>query len=327
MIRHNKKLWIIIASVTLAVLLAAVGVFAWYMNLSTDVINTSTLQVQTAEFLEIRVGETGEYSNAVDLSYENLSMIDLTGDGNTLIRPALVQQYDSAVGVSVAEPWLDESAVWDSNPTAGESYIRETLYIRSNKHMAVYLGSGSAVTPNAQTLTGLSASDTANNKSLYGSFSRDCIAGAARVSFVSTGSDPQTIFVWEPNSQYQLSYVANAQQNESNWQMNVTSGTPQTPHYYYTAAKVRTNLEDANIAVIGDAILASITAANPPVGDALDAHIIDLAYNSETGFYEGAVTVCIWIEGCDREARRALAGGVIDVTLCLYGFETVSGGD
>lgn len=45
--------------------------------------------------------------------------------------------------------------------------------------------------------------------------------------------------------------------------------------------------------------------------------------SSSSGVFEGSVTVNIWIEGCDREARRALAGGKLDIGVIFVGIEHI----
>ena len=321
MTHKNKKLILGLGSVLLILALIGVGVFAWYMNLSSNYINPQVLQVTSSQYLEVRQavaeGETeNEFANALELTFEDLVLVDITGEGTTLVRPKLLQSAEETTGVTFASPDISTASEWVT-PEANKDYIDVPLEFRSNKHLDVYLGAGSAVTPHCGLDNALGAN--AENVSNYGSFSRDLMAGAARVAFVSAGASPETVMVWEPNRNYELYY-------ESGWQFNL-NGSAETPHkYYYVAssnAKIESSLESVNIPVVYDEDIALNTAAiSYPTGSALNARVLTLAYNEATGFYEGKVTLRIWIEGCDREARRALAGGQIDVALYLNGYET-----
>lgn len=321
MTNKNKKLILGLCSVLLVLLLAGAGVYAWYMNLSANLIDPQTLQVTTSQFLEVRRAaadgeEPAEYGSTLELSFDDLVLVDITGDGTTLVRPKLNQQAEENTGVTFAEPDTSAQSEW-LTPEPNKDYIDVPLEFRSNKHLDVYIGSGSAVTPHCGLDSALGSG--AENISNYGSFSRDLMAGAARVAFVSAGATPSTITVWEPNRYYQLYY-------DNGWQFNL-SGSAETPHkYYYIGsgnAKLDTTLEAGQIPIVFDDDIAANTAAVAyPTGGALNARVLTLTYNSSTGFYEGSVTLRVWIEGCDREARRALAGGMIDVALYLYGYET-----
>lgn len=327
----NKKLILGLGSVLLILLLAGAGVFAWYMNLSSNYIKPQTLQVTTTQFLEVRQAvaageEENEFSSALLLEFDNLTLVDITGDGTTLVRPRLIQNGDETTGVSIALPDTsdDTDNIWGT-PIANEAYIDVPLEFRSNRHLAVYLGAGSAVTPHCGVENAIGAN--AGNRSNYGAFSRDLIAGAVRVAFVSSGANPHTVSVWEPNSDYELYYYAGDAQGEGRgWFFDMDSANAETPHkYYYVGAnnaKIQDNLEAHTIPVILDSGVALNTAdIGFPTGAGLNGLVVELIHNSATGFYEGSVTLRIWIEGCDREARRAVAGGEIDVELFFNGYE------
>ena len=90
MINNKKKLIIGIGSALLVLLLAGAGVFAWYMNLTSNLIDPQTLQVTTSQFLEVRQAaaegeESAEFGNVLELSFDNLVLVDITGDGATLV--------------------------------------------------------------------------------------------------------------------------------------------------------------------------------------------------------------------------------------------------
>lgn len=334
MTNRKKKLIFGVGAALLVLMMAAAGVYAWYMSLTTNLIDPQTLSVTTSQYLEVRRAdaadgdEAGEFGNVLVLDYgEELELVDITGDGAVLVRPLLNQDTDQTTGTSIASP--DVNNDWYI-PTPNVDYIDVPLEFRSNKQLAVFLGEGSAVTPNEEVLFG----EGVTNKSNYGDFSRDLIAAAARVAFVDeTGSTPATRLVWEPNRYYMLYY------NEG-WGFTIPTeaapGTEETPHYYwYTAnsdgsgTKTRSTLESVSGLSIAydEDIEQNTTTISYPNEDGAKALVVRLTQSESDGLYYGRVTLRIWIEGCDREARRALAGGEIDVKLYFYGYEYQSQGE
>ncbi len=329
MTNNKKKLILGIGSIVLVLVLAGAGVFAWYMNLTSNLIDPQTLQVTTSQFLEVRQAaapgeEENDFGHSLELSFEDLVLVDITGDGTTLVRPRLLQNADEVTGLTYAAPDTSTVSEW-TDPEPNKDYIDVTLEFRSNKHLDVYLGSGSAVTPHCGVENAMNPGED-DNPSNYGSFSRDLMAGAVRVAFV-TADEQQTSMVWEPNRQYKLYYYAGNEEGEGRgWFFDMNSNDFELTHYYYYVAgsghKVQSSLEAQNIPVVYDSSLEMNTAAvSCPTGEGANAHIVTLEYNPETGFYEGSAVLRIWIEGCDRETRRAIAGGAVDVALYLYGYE------
>lgn len=89
-------------------------------------------------------------------------------------------------------------------PFVPGDYYEEDIYFRSNEQLDVYLTGLSKVTPLD------SNNDPMQRKSDFGEFSKDNIAGAARVGFFEVGKDEKgketekSLFTWIPNDKYQL---------------------------------------------------------------------------------------------------------------------------
>lgn len=75
---------------------------------------------------------------------------------------------------------------------ANKDYFETDLYFRSKEALNVSLMTDSVVTPK----------DASGNKSDFGDFSKDYIAGTARVGFYDT--DETLKFIWAPNPNYEL---------------------------------------------------------------------------------------------------------------------------
>jgi len=127
--------------------------------------------------------------------------IDITGDGRTLIRPSMSSGNSSIVtsttDFSIAQPNVQ--------------YISFDLYFRSaSSGVPINLGSGSWVKGgceinNFASMIGSSAASTFN-KSTYGNFSRDAIAGAVRIAFIpydystTLSNIPATLSAFQDNT-------------------------------------------------------------------------------------------------------------------------------
>lgn len=329
MTNRKKKILFGVGAALLVLMMAAAGVYAWYMSLTTNLIDPQTLSVTTSKYLEVRRADvpegdpSGEFSSALMLSFNELELVDITGNGVTLVRPLLDQDTDPSTGTAVANPDDDPDKAWIT-PVANRDYIETVLEFRSNKPLEVFLGSGSSITPHCGTEESSLFGDNVERPSNYGSFTRDLIAGAARVSFEPASSVNRT--VWEPNREYELYF------NEG-WGFRL-DGTPETPHkYWYIGAgnaKLYAYLEDIQtVSIVYDADLQNTTTAiSYPDADGAKAHVVTLdQYDPSTHEYTATVTLRIWIEGCDREARRALAGGEIDAALYFYGYEHETSGN
>lgn len=265
--------------------------------------------------------------------------IDVTGDGRTLIRPAMSygnQQIDKASNdYSIAEPNVQ--------------YISFDLYFRSTvPNLAINLGNGSWVKAGCEingssSLIGSSTTDSFN-KSTYGNFSKDAIAGAVRIAFVpydyssTLGNIPANLNAYEQNTPEYLGesasfiwvprpdiYLAPNQSGTSGWTLTQVANQSTTAVAGTTNVHTFYNIFKCQPAK-ADGIPASDTAHfHMPETYGNTVLPIDLANNGSRQFtavspdvhfdnyYYSKVNVRIWVEGTDTESRRATSGGKFEV--------------
>ncbi|MDP4120329.1 MAG: hypothetical protein Q8876_04630 [Bacillota bacterium] len=268
--------------------------WAWFISSSTASANGMSVSLQALNNLTVSLDNTNYYQS-VDITksssvMQNLDFLDITGDGQTFLRPILNQS------TSGASP--DTTKTW-SAPTAGKEYLSFNVYLRSNTKCSVYLNQGSSVDPVSSTLTwDSSVTDTSSyNPSTYGNFSKDCLVGATRVSVIDASNSLR--FVWIPRPDIYL--------NTSTTPWTVTTGLTSGSsfiHQYYDASKTLQT--------------SSKTITSLPTSPDSTTLVATLSGTPDSsGYYYSNFHVNIWIDGCDAEARRALSGGQFNVNLAL----------
>lgn len=297
-----------------------VTVFAWFSNKDTATASQVNITVTAGDNLEISLDQGADktYHNKLDLNdylglVKDLQMLDLTSDGKTFIRPAL-DQVDGLAVINMDREWI--------TPEAGKEYISFDLFLRSNKAFDVYLEKGSSVVPTVG-YNNLVWPDADNkfemsrnyNGSSYGDFSKDCIIGAARVSFLDaynteTQDYDLTRFVWIPNPQIYL--------DSDTWTVNtnVADNTYGTfiHRYYDTGKTLFTCPEEKTVTSL------SAQTGNKPSTEKTQLTTLEQGTDDD-GYYYSRVKVNVWIDGNDTEARRALDGGMFNINLKVIGFE------
>lgn len=194
-------------------------VMAWFSTKNQA--TASGLSVKAVSGLGLECSfNNNEYSSSISRApTSNFKFPLITGDGTNFFIPAL----DRSSGIplkNAAGSWISKrNAVATHYPQKGESYVKgdyyvEDIWFQSDKQLDVYLTSESSIKP----LDADKTSDQWERKSDYGDFSKDNIAGAARVAFFQL--DPKTPggsnivsdavdktapeFIWIPNEKYQL---------------------------------------------------------------------------------------------------------------------------
>ena len=222
---------VLILSLVMLVTVFIIGI-AWF----------ATKEEATASGLSIR----SSYGEGLDSSFDNANFAThierkqlnlfklplITGDGTNFFIPKL----DRATGTPVDQSgnlildgknWVSKRDVKkatfpgkDANgnllPFTPGDYYEEDIYFRSDKELDVYLTGLSSVTPLD------TAENTLNRKSDFGEFTKDNIAGAARIAFFNvtkttsgegesavTTETENPIFTWVPNDKYQLTLSEN----------------------------------------------------------------------------------------------------------------------
>lgn len=305
--KHTHKLMIVVNIVLICVLMV-VAVYAWFASNANNNIKAYDITVETDNNLEVSF-DNASWSSGLDLNnyvldgknvMENMKFVNVTSDGITSFKVPQLTQYANYADITTSGTLNDA--------TANKDYLSFTVYMRSKDKLDVYFGSGSNATPVADTVTGTAC----GNKSDYGDFSKDCVVGAARLSAVSETTEN---FVWIPAPQYYLennkglntytmhtNATKNAYTTDFGWSDSFT-------HYYYNGS-VQTLDSAKTITTIPDTLNSKPTSTT--------TKLASLTQNGD--YFTGQITFKIWIEGCDTEARRALAGGKFNMNVNLDSF-------
>lgn len=218
--KHRTSLFrILILSLVMLVTVFIIAI-AWFSTKHEA--SASGLSVKAVSGLGLECSfDNDDYSSSISRNpiTSNFKFPLITGNGTDFFIPAL----DRSSGIPLENAdgsWISKrNAVATHYPKKGESYVKgdyyvEDIWFQSDKELEVYLTSESTIKP----LDADKTSDLWERKSDYGDFSKDNIAGAARVAFFQL--DPKTPggsnivfdavdkaepeFIWIPNEQYQL---------------------------------------------------------------------------------------------------------------------------
>lgn len=209
---------ILILSLVMLVTVFIIAI-AWFS--SKKEATASGLSVKAVSGLGLECSfNNNEYSSSISRAQtSNFKFPLITGDGTNFFIPAL----DRSTGIPLHNAngsWISKrEALPAYYPKEGKDYVKgdyyvEDIWFQSDKQLDVYLTSESSIKP----LDADKTSDQWERKSDYGDFSKDNIAGAARVAFFQL--DPKTPggsnivsdavdktapeFIWIPNEKYQL---------------------------------------------------------------------------------------------------------------------------
>ena len=264
----------------------------------------------------------GEHFDAL----ADFSPIDVTGDGVTLVRPAMQLKNKD----------IDRNSDTFTTVSPNKEYICFDLYFRAEKECKVLLDKNSFVIGACENTPGDGGLlDTTERVAKEGDFSKDAVVGAVRVSFVNydqfvEGEDSENLsdsarLLWLPRPDIHL----NTTSTQTGWSLSTGLTKDNTVvdyfgasdrfigypadtfmHHYYTYIFDNTtgkfDGEDRNFPTED-----TVTEPNNQV-------VCEVDYKSGAWYY-GKTQVNIWIEGCDAEARRAIAGGKFQVNLDLAG--------
>ena len=291
------------------------GIQAWFTDKSSADADGINVECQAPDGIEIAVvghGESAptEYTTGnITLNKDNckflekLQLTEITGDGTSFKKPALIQLGGQAQ--------VDPNAEW-SDPTVNEHYLSFDLYIRSKSQYNIAIGRNSTIKPVAPQLTSQNGTGI-QNKSKYGNFSRDAVVGAVRFSVVDYKDPPSKKLLWLPAPNILLEQTT----DEYTLSDNKTSGESYSHVYYDTKKEKQTvsNTEqDAAFVVNNDGFVGEKFTYE--LGK--NKKIAQLKKSSDTDQYYSAMVTCnMWIEGEDAEARLALVNGEFKVNLVL----------
>lgn len=177
--------------------------FAWFVTKTDAEANGLSVKADSGLGLEASFddGKESPYNTKLE-KYVNTLYPLITGDGQDFFIPKL--------NLTIGEP-ITEDGSWVSkkDPVANQDYYEQDIWFRSTQEMELFLRSGdSSVT--SDNIKNQIAGETFANKSQFGDFTRDFIAGASRVSFseVTTdadGNETESLkYIWIPNEEYEL---------------------------------------------------------------------------------------------------------------------------
>lgn len=309
-----KNLIILVVLVFVSIL----AMWAWFTNKSSATADGIDVKCDVPDGIQIAVVAPGAIPTEEDyvegsikisadkFSFmEDLVLSEVTSDGKTFYKPALIQSN------GIAYPDVNEA--WDK-AVANENYLSFDLYIRSKTSYTVSLTTNSKFTTlHPDQLIG----ENAFNKSTEGNYSRDCIVGATRFSVVDyndkkegdlkllwiprpdiyfngTGVDldvPETGESSYDGLTYKHKYYEVTDTSKTDKTINNKSGIK-----YFKTSKVNDN---------GEYVLPGKT------------EIAVLGKTNDEKFYTKCVRCNMWVDGEDSEDRLALVKGKFQIYLDL----------
>lgn len=322
-ILKNKK-FIIIINLFLITTLMTVSVYSWFATMVDNRVDAYEILVESDDALELSfTGEDGTWAGTLNLAdlmvdgtstsvLDSMKFVEVTGDGNTFYSPQLTQKTNYAV--------VNPDGDWPQ-PIANQDYLQFTVKMRSKEELDVYLSSDSTASPASQVVTGADCGNPSSYASGANTFSKDCVVGAVRASFVNSAG---TRKIWIPRPEYHLNndvgdteytMTTNATLNSNATQVGpIAEGQPfywnnSYHHYFYDSDKQLVEMTDA-ITELPDTVTKIPTSADTML----------TALEKQGDYYVGEATFTVWIEGCDTEARRALVDGKFNISFVFDTF-------
>lgn len=299
----SKKKKLIVANSFLLLFLLAGFVFAWFASNYNNNVDSNDVTVIADNSLELSLDQEN-WSSSLNLSkdtdwFSSVTFTDITGSGDgRFLRPELTQFSDHA-----------EVSSWAADPIPCKDYVKFTLYMRSYDPLHIYLGKDSQVSPSVgmDKLVGNDAANLSPFSSDSFKFSRDLVTGAVRVSAVQNNT---RLFTWIPRPEILFPSTASDYSNYSSIITTAASGESYMHQYYDYTSKSLDSLDSG-------LVTGTLTEENEQI-------LTTLIKSETSGYYEGSVDIYIWLEGCDKEARRAFVGGNFKVNLNLISEDIAS---
>lgn len=306
------------------IIIALTGVISWFTSKTKAEADGINVTCEAPDGLEIAVVRHGanppsdkDYTNEgkVDLTDTNkypflkqLSMEEITSDGRYFYKPKITQDSNGAfVDTTSSEPWANaENAYTDFSADSSLSYLSVDVYMRSKGSHKVTLASSTSVTPqHKDKLTG-NAEDIAN-KSDMGAFSKNCIVGAVRVSTV-VENQCKNLWIPAPNIIYTETKSGNIITRTVHTDLKKTQSRYGTfEHKYWRVNPSNSQRMDTETTTYENVI--TNDKGDYTLGANKDLLTLSKDESDESIYYTGMVTLNLWIDGEDTEARQALVGG------------------
>ena len=254
---------------------------SWFITNDSGDIGELETAVVDAAYIKVSKDEGLTWENNLDLDLGTIvSLRETTGDGVTFYEP-LYSGTDSISGYA---------------QSANENvYFESIITFKTDKTQSVYITDESFIIP----------ADTASelkNKSEFGDYSKDYIAGAIRVGFFELLEDGtyKPLFIWVPNPEIEY----NAKNN------TVTgSGSVEDYYSYYSDGE-----EPGFVKIMTDGKSDGVSGAF--VWGSLEQDGVKPVLKFDSGTEAGPdgsmtkkLVARVWVEGTDRECVRALYEG------------------
>lgn len=341
--KKEKRSWIRIALIwyLILALLALFGTLGWFIaNRNVYIQNGSegniNLSVNTGELkiaLEKDDGTCGPFGDRLNVTKSTKYYVDITSDGKTFYYPKTLDKDD--------QPYLNDVNTFVDVTQNGDFYVDFKVYFQTTTKMDVYLDNQSSVT-SLEGMTNSAGSDAYSRKSMYGVFSCDAICGAARVAFLAPKEDGtlDLIRIWIPNDNIQLSYITNSDIADSgvpqaklslNGASEARSGKDGNLGYGYLALNsTRTAFEkhyytkedclNGNILFLQNQLAGYDTTGTDTYAK-VNQSVPLLSFEEEDTLQTKEMVIRLWFEGTDREADKALNGGIVNYNLSFIGIK------
>lgn len=302
------------------IIIALTGVISWFTNKTEATADGINVKCEAPDGLEIAVVRHGanpptdeDFKNngTITLNDDNypflkqLSMEEITSDGRYFYKPKITQDSNGAsVDTKSDEPWINAENAYTTNFTADSSlsYLSVDVYMRSKNAHTIVLGSDTYVKPDSGTLNGAGS----GNKSELGDFSKDCIVGAVRVSTVV--GDECNLWIPAPNIIYNETKSGNIITR------TVSTDIKKDQSKFGTFVHKYWQVDPNTFRRIGIETKINKNVITNDKGDyslGANKELLTLSKDEsdESKFFTGMVTLNLWIDGEDAEARQAFVGG------------------
>lgn len=312
-IKRDTKSLVMKNLIVMAVLIiiALTGVISWFTNKTEATADGINVTCKAPDGLEIAIVPHGSneelkyQTGTITLTKDKypflkqLSMEEITSDGRYFYKPKITQDSSGAfVDTNSDEPWINAENAYINNFSANSSlsYLSVDVYMRSEGLHKIILSSSTSVTP--QDKDKLTDVKDIANKSNMGAFSKNCIVGAVRVSTVV--GDECNLWIPAPNIRYY-------KDETGKWLVDtkIVSNVSGTFEHKYWEVDHSTSKR------IGDKTKTADKVITNNKGDyslGVNKELLTLSQDGPD-YYTGMVTLNLWIDGEDAEARQAFVGG------------------
>lgn len=305
------------------IIIALTGVISWFTSKTEATASGINVKCEAPDGLEIAVVRHGagepassDYKTGeIDITSEKypflskLSLEELTSDGRYFYKPKITQNSSGAfVDKKSKEPWNDAEKAYTTNFSVNSSlsYLSVDVYMRSKGSHKVKLASSTSVTPQYKDkLTG-NAEDI-KNKSDMGAFSKNCIVGAVRVSTV-VENKCNNLWIPAPNIIYTETKSGNIITRTVHTDLNRTQSQYGTFEHKYWQVDHSTSKRIGTETIAAENVITN-DKGDYTLGVNKDLLTLSKDESDESTYYTGMVTLNLWIDGEDAEARQALVGG------------------